>query len=116
LDPNGFAPVRSNCSVTSPGRDTFRLDDKVYPSPDGRWWAHTGEHGVALYDAETVWTDATPAAPASYSAVWVDSSASFVVVTQTEVLRMYVDGRPNDTVPLPASGVGGTIRPIRDLR
>ncbi len=91
------------------------------PSPDGRWWAHTGEHGVALYDAETVWTDATPAAiwpsvRASDAAVWVESSASFVVVTQTEVLRMYVDGRPNDTVPLPASGVGGTIMPIRDLR
>ncbi len=37
----GFAPVRSNCSVSSPGRDTFRLDDEVYAIAR---WSVVGAH------------------------------------------------------------------------
>ncbi len=55
---------------------------------------------------------------ASYSAVWDEGSGSFVVATQSEVLRIYIkDGRPYDSVPLPPSGlVGGVVMPIADLR
>ena len=122
LDPNGFTPMKSNCSV---GLDDFRLDDKVFPSPDGRWWAVTGEFGVALYDAEKVWTDETktaawPSVQASYAAVWVADGTAFVVTTTTEVITIHLEnGRPNDTVPLPAAGaggIGGTIMPVFDLR
>jgi hypothetical protein len=115
LDPNGFTPAKSNCSVN------LRLDDKVFPSPDGRWWAVTGEVGVAVYDAETVWTDATPLATwpsePSTAAVWLADGTGFVVATPNAVITLYLeDGRPSDTVPLPGSGVGGTIMPIRVLR
>jgi hypothetical protein len=125
LDPNGFNPVRSNCSISIAGRDSFRLDDKVFPSPDGRWWAVTGESGVSLYDADAVWTDATPTSTwpsvrTSYAAVWVADGTAFVVATMTEVITIHMeDGRPNDTVPLPPAGVGGvggTIMPVVDLR
>ena len=56
---------------------------------------------------------------ASYSAVWDEGSGSFVVTTQSEVLRIYMkDGRPNDTVPLPPPGWWAALQimPVADLR
>ncbi len=116
LDPNGLNPVKSNCAVN------LRLDDRAFPSPDGRWLAVIGEFGVAVYDTEKVWTDATPTATwssvgASHALVWTADGTGFVGATASDVVTIYLDGgRPNDTVSLPASGVGGTIMPVVDLR
>ncbi len=118
LDPNAFTPVRSNCSVD------FNLDDRVFPSPDGRFWAVIGPSGIRLYDANSVWTTAEPIASwpvkTTYAAVWRPDSASFVVVTLTDVLTVYPQaGRAYDSVPLPPS-VGSDAwawpLPIADLR
>jgi hypothetical protein len=116
LDPHAFTPVRSNCSVD------FNLDDRVFPSPDGRWWAVVGPNGVRVYDATSVWTTAVPIVSwpvkTSYAAVWAKGSDSFAVVTMTDVLTVYPHaGRAYDSVPMPPSGAPGANRlPIADLR
>jgi hypothetical protein len=118
MDPQAFTPVRSNCSIH------FNLDDRVFPSPDGRWWAVIGPSGIRLYDATKVWGSTADEPTASWpvqgphAAVWTRDSASFVVTTSTEVLTVYPQaGRSYDSVPLPPSGAPGANRlPIADLR
>ncbi len=113
LSPEGFAVVRSRCPTP------FQDHDRIYPSPDGRWWMVGTEQGMTLYDADEVWDEAGPVRtwPGTVGGgVWLDEGAAFVTVLgDGTVLTIHLDGEPDETTAPPGSAAGSPIL-ITDLR
>ncbi len=114
LDLDGFTPVRSLCPAPFPFTPAG-----VFPSPDGRWWLVTDPLGARLYDAQRVWDGAEPVHTWSLGGdyategTWVDDET--VVLLTEEFLLLRTDGRPVETVALPAAA-SRPARIVVDLR
>jgi hypothetical protein len=115
LLPEEFVPVESACP--SP----LQMDDRVYPSPNGRWWIVAGDGGMALYDADQIWSGADAIrrwpGPGSADGTWLDGS-TFVAVdgSSGEVVTLHADGEPDGSVALATPGPSTRLRVVVDLR
>jgi hypothetical protein len=114
FDPDGLVPLRSACTHTF----SVGVDVGIVPSPDGRWWAVIRTGGVALYDADSVWTGASPVrtwATAAVAVGWRDGSTLFALdKAGTVVTLSAAAASPLATLPLPPHV--WPVLPIPDLR